>query len=90
MLLQRANYATVINTTKDCSIFGSDTQPLGRKQKMNHAAKVFLERAKEYDEMIGEANDEYRIGMRHLANMMGTDPDTFTQQDADVRNIFYS
>lgn len=51
---------------------------------MNYAAKVFLERAKEYDEMLQEANHEYKIGMRHLANMMGDDPETFTQADADV------
>lgn len=53
-------------------------------EKMNKAAKVFLERAREYDEMIEEAGAEYRIGMRHLANMMGADPETFTQQDANV------
>lgn len=43
-----------------------------------------MERAEEYDEMIQEARAEYRIGMRHLANMMGADPETFTQADADV------
>jgi len=29
---------------------------------------------------------EYEIGKRHLANMMGEDPDTFTQEDIDVCN----
>jgi small subunit ribosomal protein S9 len=27
---------------------------------------------------------EYKIGKRHLANMMGVDPETFTQKDIDV------
>ena len=54
---------------------------------MNNAAKIFLERAREYDEMIEEAGAEYRIGMRHLANMMGSDPETFTQADADVSEV---
>lgn len=27
---------------------------------------------------------EYEIGKRHLANMMGRDPETFTQDDIDV------
>lgn len=54
------------------------------KEKMNNAAKVFLERAREYDEMIQEAGAEYRIGLRHLANMMGSDPESFTQEDANV------
>lgn len=57
------------------------------KERMNNAAKIFLERAREYDEMIEEAGAEYRIGMRHLANMMGSDPETFTQADADVSEV---
>ena len=28
---------------------------------------------------------EYEIGKRHLANIMGEDPDTFRQEDIDVR-----
>lgn len=43
-----------------------------------------MERSREYDEMIEEARSEYRIGLRHLANMMGADPETFTQDDANV------
>lgn len=31
---------------------------------------------------------EYEIGKRHLANMMGEDPETYTQDDIDVR-LFY-
>ena len=27
---------------------------------------------------------EYEIGKRHLANIMGANPDTFTQDDIDV------
>lgn len=27
---------------------------------------------------------EFEIGKRHLANMMGEDPETFTQEDVDV------
>lgn len=51
---------------------------------MNHAAKLFLEKAKQYDEMLQEATYEYKTGMRHLARMMGVEPETFTQADADV------
>lgn len=28
---------------------------------------------------------EFVFGRRHLANMMGKDPETFTQKDIDVR-----
>lgn len=63
----------------------TETPDAEQTEKMNKAAKVFLERAQEYDEMIEEAGAEYRIGMRHLANMMGANPETFTQQDANVK-----
>lgn len=29
---------------------------------------------------------EYELGKRHLANMMGEDPECFTQADINVRN----
>lgn len=54
------------------------------ERKMNNAARMFMERAREYDEMIEDAQLEYRLGMRHLANMMGEDPELFTQKDANV------
>lgn len=54
------------------------------KEKLSKAAKAYLERAQKYDEMISEARAEYTTGMRHLANMMGENPDTFTQADANV------
>jgi len=31
-----------------------------------------------------QQSHEYNIGKRHLANMMGADPETFTQKDIDV------
>jgi hypothetical protein len=36
------------------------------------------------DEFMKEQLLQYNIGTRHLANMMGEDPDTFTQEDVDV------
>lgn len=57
------------------------------KQKLSRAAIAYLEKAKQYDDMIREARAEYSTGMRHLANMMGENPDTFTQADANVSFI---
>lgn len=37
------------------------------------------------EEYIRKQIDEFNIGKRHLANMMGEDPETFTQADIDVR-----
>lgn len=78
---QKSNYATTVVTTKNVSPseLNEDSQ-----RKMNNAARMFMERAREYDEMIEDARVEYQIGLRHLANMMGEDPETFTQTDANV------
>lgn len=46
--------------------------------------KAYIQRAQEHDEFMRIQEDEYRIGKRHLANMMGEDPETFTQDDVNV------
>lgn len=46
--------------------------------------KAYLERAQEHDTFMKTQTIEYQIGKRHLANMMGADPETFTQADIDV------
>lgn len=33
---------------------------------------------------MADQRTEFEIGKRHLANMMGCDPETFTQEDIDV------
>uniref|UniRef100_A0A182N8V7 28S ribosomal protein S9, mitochondrial n=1 Tax=Anopheles dirus TaxID=7168 RepID=A0A182N8V7_9DIPT len=54
--------------------------------------KAYLERAKEYESCMETARLEYKLGKRHLANMMGADVENFTQQDIDqaVRYLFPS
>jgi hypothetical protein len=39
------------------------------------------------DEFLKEQLLQYNVGKRHLANMMGEDPDTFTQEDVDVSTL---
>lgn len=46
--------------------------------------RAYIERAEEHDEFMRIQREEYKIGKRHLANMMGEDPETFTQEDVDV------
>lgn len=36
------------------------------------------------EEFIKKQVEEFNVGKRHLANMMGEDPETFTQEDIDV------
>ncbi|XP_023212869.1 uncharacterized protein LOC111615672, partial [Centruroides sculpturatus] len=60
----------------------SDAQTV-KIQKISKAMKAYLERAKRHEEFIEKETREYEIGKRHLANMMGVDPDMFTQEDID-------
>lgn len=56
-------------------------------KEISKAMKAYLERAKEHDEFMKKEKIEYQIGKRHLANMMGEDPETFTQEDVNVSKL---
>ncbi|XP_018801178.1 PREDICTED: 28S ribosomal protein S9, mitochondrial [Bactrocera latifrons] len=79
------SYAAQIQASRN---FGTEVTvkaaPLAvKKQKVSQAMKAYLERARENDEFMKTQKLEYQIGKRHLANMMGEDPETFTQEDID-------
>ncbi|XP_024936360.1 28S ribosomal protein S9, mitochondrial [Cephus cinctus] len=59
-----------------------DTEKL--EKPMSKAMKAYLERAKQHDEFMVNQTQDYQIGKRHLANIMGEDPDEFTQRDIDA------
>ncbi|XP_004922386.1 28S ribosomal protein S9, mitochondrial isoform X2 [Bombyx mandarina] len=61
----------------------TDWETLNKKKKISKAMKAYLERAKEHDEFMKRQQFEYNIGKRHLANMMGEDPELFTQKDVE-------
>lgn len=52
---------------------------LHRKNETNSEPRKFSA------EFIEKQVGEFDIGKRHLANMMGEDPENFTQEDIDVR-----
>ena len=62
----------------------------GTRKGISKAMKAYLERADNYNKFIQEKNEEFRIGKRHLANMMGYDPENFTQKDIDVSCFFFA
>lgn len=68
-------YSQETNTVSD------GAQP---QKTISKAMKAYLERAKEHEEFMKTQRHEYQLGKRHLANMMGEDPETFTQEDVDV------
>lgn len=59
------------------------TDPLKPKKEISKAMKSYLERAHEHESFMKVQNEEFQIGKRHLANMMGENIETFTQEDVD-------
>lgn len=43
--------------------------------------KAYLERAQQHDEFMKTQREEFQIGKRHLANMMGEDPIIYEDQE---------
>ncbi|XP_023020124.1 LOW QUALITY PROTEIN: mitochondrial ribosomal protein S9 [Leptinotarsa decemlineata] len=64
------------------SVSGSDSLE-DKTKKISKAMRAYLQRANEHDEFMKKQKEEFQIGKRHLANMMGEDPETFTQEDID-------
>ncbi|XP_017081968.1 28S ribosomal protein S9, mitochondrial [Drosophila eugracilis] len=54
-----------------------------QKQRVSKAMRAYLKRANEHDEFMKTQHLEFQVGKRHLANIMGADPETFTQEDID-------
>lgn len=52
-----------------------------KRDKTSKAMKSYLERAQEHDKFMKEQKEEFEIGKRHLANMMGEDPILYESQD---------
>ena len=46
--------------------------------------KVYLERGKKHHEFMKTREDEFDMGRRHLANMMGINQATMSQSDINV------
>jgi small subunit ribosomal protein S9 len=59
-----------------------------RRDKTSKAMKAYLERAQEHDEFMRTQREEFELGKRHLANMMGEDPILYEDQEKiDVRRM---
>ena len=41
-------------------------------------------------EFVQKQVEEFNVGKRHLANMMGEDPENFTQEDIDVSELCFT
>lgn len=72
------------NNQRLCRTYCTVPEEGESKKDISKAMKAYLERAKEYDDFMQSQRHEYQLGKRHLANMMGEDPETFSQADIDV------
>ena len=63
---------------------GSDR---GKIQKISLSMKAYLETVQQRREFIEKEREEFSLGKRHLANIMGLDPERITQDDIDVGRI---
>lgn len=50
---------------------------------MSTAMKQYLQKKRSHDEFIAKERSEFELGKKHLANMMGMNSDTMTQEDID-------
>ncbi|CAF3934626.1 unnamed protein product [Rotaria sordida] len=54
-----------------------------RAEKISQAMKNYLMKSREKQKVLDEKNYEYEIGRRHLARIMGEDPEEFNQEKID-------
>ena len=53
------------------------------KKSVSPAMKIYLEKKTQHDAFIAKERSEFELGKKHLANMMGMDYETMTQEDVD-------
>ncbi|XP_076177113.1 mitochondrial ribosomal protein S9 [Ptiloglossa arizonensis] len=71
-------YTTTISNFEN--IFSDDLEKKPEK-KLSKTMKIYLQRSKEYMNFLEKETVAYNVGIRHLANIMGEDPDHFNEKD---------
>lgn len=61
----------------------SENEKSEKSENISRAMSYYLEKLSERESIIKFKSDEYEIGKRHLARMMGEDPDSFSQKNID-------
>ncbi|VDN02707.1 unnamed protein product [Thelazia callipaeda] len=62
---------------------GEAEPPRYRKKVISRALEVYLNDVNKYNKVMAREKAEFELGKRHLANMMGLDPNSITQEDID-------
>lgn len=55
--------------------------------KINSSIVAYLENANNHKNFIAEKKADFELGKRHLANIMGWDSESLTQNDINVRRF---
>ncbi|XP_070580084.1 small ribosomal subunit protein uS9m-like [Ptychodera flava] len=72
----RMTYSTATSASKE-------TTKDERAKKQGRAEMAYAAKRLAYETLINKEREEFERGKRHLANMMGEDPENFTQDDID-------
>lgn len=59
------------------------TEKIKQERKMSSAMRMYLQRKRDYDMFIAREQADFDIGTQHLANMMGLDHSSMSQEDID-------
>jgi small subunit ribosomal protein S9 len=79
--LHLSNYST---ETEKAELSKEDVLDEKIKEKnMSTAMRLYLQRKRDHDMFIAREESEFQIGQQHLANMMGLDHQSMTQEDID-------
>lgn len=67
------------STTSSIAVNVNGTSVHNDETRVNKALRVYLESMKTQKQVMDEHKAHFDLGKRHLANMMGFDPDQMTQ-----------
>ncbi|XP_062581632.1 small ribosomal subunit protein uS9m-like isoform X2 [Saccostrea cucullata] len=73
-------YFTRTLSNDSVSVDSSSTKVQRRSEQISTAMKAFLRKAKEHEVKVSQYTEEYELGRKHLANMMGIHPDEMTKE----------
>ena len=84
--------STVIQSSDSSLPVKNKLDEAKNERQMSSAMRMYLKRKKESDSFIAKERAEFELGKQHLANMMGLDPHTLTQEqiDSSIEYLFPS
>ncbi|XP_023337829.1 28S ribosomal protein S9, mitochondrial-like [Eurytemora carolleeae] len=79
---QISTFPILRSTQEETSVL-SESERVKQERKMSSAMRLYLQRKRDHDIFISSEEAEFEMGRQHLANMMGMDHATMTQENID-------